>query len=36
LLVDVGLRRSWDDIMPVQVIFADRVADPSGSQCLVL
>jgi hypothetical protein len=27
---------SWDEIMPVQVIFADRVVDPGGSQRLML
>jgi hypothetical protein len=26
----------WDDSMPVQVVLASRVADPGGSQCLVL
>jgi hypothetical protein len=25
----------WDDIMPVQVVFAGRVADPGGGHCLV-
>jgi hypothetical protein len=26
----------WDDIMPVRVVFAGRVADPGGGHCLVL
>jgi hypothetical protein len=28
--------RLWDDIMPVQVVFAGRVADLGGSQWLAL
>ena len=28
-------RGPWGDIMPVQVVFAGRVADPGGGHCLV-